>query len=308
MGVGRNIRKLGDFLEACEGELGTVRNVEFAECAGAETGLTADVELTVVAAPSSQRRGGVAPAAVELDADGRLTLVLESTEPVVPATDHGLETELVGATVDADGAITVTLDASVSNGVEASEGATSDDPPSSRLAAVDDAEEDDGSPDTPPCEDPDLLARVYDSCETFAEMAAAIEMDVTAETVRRYMIDHGIHEPRSYDTGGDGCEKPATAGSEGVEEPNQSPVVLTDGIGLPDDVDLEGLVETISGSNTVYEVRREFGLDRSETLELLRQLNLLDLVVGRIASEEERTVDREEIVARLRDASATQPR
>ncbi|RQG97285.1 hypothetical protein EA473_04260 [Natrarchaeobius chitinivorans] len=180
--------------------------------------------------------------------------------------------------------------------------------------------------DVPPFEDPELLAEVYDSCDTFVEMSEAIEMDVTAETVRRYMIDYGIHEPTSYDTGGSENDEPSAdhdtdvetdesesesdrfAGSADRTESNRSadesaPVVLTDGIGLPDDVTVEALVDTVSNSGTIYEVRHDLGLERDETFELLSQLDLVEYVVGRVATEHEREISSEEIVAKLRETS-----
>ncbi|WP_227378232.1 hypothetical protein [Haladaptatus halobius] len=54
--------------------------------------------------------------------------------------------------------------------------------------------------DLPPFEDTEYLQRIYDSCDTFIEMAEVIEMDVSAETVRRYMTEAGIHEPATYNT------------------------------------------------------------------------------------------------------------
>ncbi len=60
------------------------------------------------------------------------------------------------------------------------------------------ADADESSTDSsPPYRDPECLAAVYDSEDTFAEMTDALGVDVTPQTVRRYMIDHDIHEPRS---------------------------------------------------------------------------------------------------------------
>ncbi|ELY62906.1 prolipoprotein diacylglyceryl transferase [Natrinema versiforme] len=56
------------------------------------------------------------------------------------------------------------------------------------------------SADLPPYEDDDYLQCLYDSFDTFAEMAEHIEMDVASETVRRYMTEAGIHQPMSYAT------------------------------------------------------------------------------------------------------------
>jgi hypothetical protein len=177
----------------------------------------------------------------------------------------------------------------------------------------------------PPFRDTELLAEVYAAHGTFAEMADALGMDVTAETVRRYMIDAGVHQPTSYNTGGadaaDTTDDASDAGtpaddvgrdgSTDESEPpdttdrDGSPVVLADGIGLPNDITVETLVETVKRSNTVHEVERAVGVDHDEALELLRELNLLDLVVGRLATEAERDIGRAEVVDRLREASAT---
>ncbi|MEZ3163900.1 hypothetical protein ABNG03_03435 [Halorubrum sp. RMP-47] len=51
--------------------------------------------------------------------------------------------------------------------------------------------------DLPPYRDPDRLAAVYDPDATFAEMTDALGVDVTPQTVRRYMIEHDVHEPTS---------------------------------------------------------------------------------------------------------------
>lgn len=47
----------------------------------------------------------------------------------------------------------------------------------------------------PEYQDPERLAAVYDEDATFEEMRRKLDVDVTAQTVRKYMIKHGIHEP-----------------------------------------------------------------------------------------------------------------
>lgn len=47
----------------------------------------------------------------------------------------------------------------------------------------------------PEYQDPERLAAVYDKNATFEEMRQKLGVDVTAQTVRKYMIKHGIHEP-----------------------------------------------------------------------------------------------------------------
>ena len=332
MSVGTSVRSLGTFLEECDDGTGTVHNVEFAGSADTGPGLSADVDLTVQVGSSDDPTGGLAVEDVAIDAKGRLSLVLETEAPVVPTDDHDLTVEPTAATVRDDGTIGVSISASDPDDGD-------DRSAADHWSGTDDsaAECDDSSSardrDVPPFRDPELLAEVYDSCETFAEMSDAIDMDVTAETVRRYMIDYDIHEPNRYDTGdeeadeaesdaevddsageadgptGDGADSGDDVGDSTVEPDADAaaPVVVTDGLGLPDDLTVDALVETVSRSNTVYEVTRDVGLERDEALDLLRRLNLIDLVVGRMSREPERDVGRQEILERLRDASSAHP-
>jgi len=298
MSVGSAVRELGRFLEECERNGGSVRDVEVGERSGAACDLEATVDLTL-ATPFSGDGGqpvSLCPAGIE--ADGRVRLAVESTEPVVPADEYDVSVEPTDATVTDDGRVALTLATAVPANGDAERDVVGDD-----ILAVTDrdgerqadggadaTEPDGGNRDVPPFEDAELLGEVYDSQDTFAEMAEALEMDVTAETVRRYMIDHGIHQPNSYDTGEDGDEV-------------GSPAVLADGIGLPEGVTVDGFIDTVRQSNTIYEVKEEIGTDREDTLEMLRELNLLDLVTGRLAIEANREIGREEIIERLRQSS-----
>ena len=53
----------------------------------------------------------------------------------------------------------------------------------------------DGREETPPYQDPETLENVYDENATFEDMRDELGVDVTAQTVRKYMIKHEIHEP-----------------------------------------------------------------------------------------------------------------
>lgn len=177
----------------------------------------------------------------------------------------------------------------------------------------------------PAYEDTEYLRRLYELSETFDEMSDRIVMDVSAETVRRYMIDAGIHSSESYatthqnqsakSTGGsvenyaqsvEGAQTGSTYDSEdstsvrsgkprpeldrsGADYAESLPKkdLLTDGVGLPDDVTLQELVEIVVQARTVHEVHRRLDIDHVRTRELLR-LNVLDLVVNRISTETER--------------------
>lgn len=373
MSVGTSIQKLGRFLEECGDGAGTVNCVDFVGCIDSDTEPTANVELTVpvsdARSPAPERNEteaddhrGLIAGDVSIDDDGRLRIALETAESVVPAASDDLELEPTDAVLNADGTVTVTLsaavrpegddcrselDASGSGGFRSDERTErSQDADTAAVDDDDDPEPIDRNRNVPPFRDPDLLAEVYESCETFAEMSEVIDMDVTAETVRRYMIDYGIHEPNTYSTdsgtaessgsdtdtetdspaddpvadagtdsegetddrtassSGTG-ERTETAKAAGTDSEDVSPVVVTDGLGLPDDITVDTLVETVSRSNTIYEVKQDVGLERDETVELLRRLNLVDLVVGRVTTEHERNIGRETILDRLREASAT---
>jgi len=349
MSLGSALRELGGFLDACRAD-GTVSSVELSgdgEGAASRV-LTAEVVLTATPVRDGGDPATLSLADAAVAADGTLRLGFESTSPVLPTAEYDVEVDSTVATVDGDGTVTVEAVVSVPTGergategaertaapVTAGGGETTAEAPDAGMATADEteptADEDTGDEapsaeaplanrdrDVPPFRDRELLAEVYESCDTFAEMTEALGMDVTAETVRRYMVDHGIHEPNSYDTGGSGeCETDeAAAGAETATaeetvdsepEPDPTPAVVTDGIGLPDDVTVETLIETVKRSNTIYEVRRDIGIEHDDALEMLRELNLLDLVVGRLATEAERDISHDEIVDRLRRASTTQ--
>ena len=189
----------------------------------------------------------------------------------------------------------------------------SDDDPAEGLEAIRDDS-------IPPYEDAEYLRAIYARCDTFAEMRDEIEMDVSAETVRRYMIDAGIHEPTDYETATDRTENGHRA-DDGAAEREESPgdppsdgdsrpplpdaQLVADGIGLPDGVELADVIEVVVRSSTVYEVKRELGLNEGYARELLKQLDLLDLVMCRMSRAPDREVTFEEAARRVRQCAVT---
>jgi hypothetical protein len=192
------------------------------------------------------------------------------------------------------------------------------------------------SEDVPPYDDTDYLRLLYESCGTFTEMSDRIEMDVAAETVRRYMIEADIHNPNSYDTSAhDADAHGESADSNSVTDANGDPdesvsgtdgsgttvtgagpepsppaaedipeeQFVTDGIGLPEGVDLEDIVNAVVDATAVYEVQRSLDLDREPTRDLLRQLNILDLVLHRIDNRPGE-VSKNDVVQRIRQCDA----
>lgn len=346
MCIGDALRELAGFLDGCEGgSLVTgVGLVERHDRRGSRE-LSAEVEVTLSVA-ETRASGGLSLGGTSVDEEGRLGLSFESTESVVPAPNGRVEVDPTDATFGPDGTVTVTLAATVSvDDEDGTVGHTAENEPTTdgrptagergrRGTDVPHEESEESESDrtepgreVPPFRNPELLAEVYESCDTFAEMTDAIGMDVTAETVRRYMIDYGIHQPNTYDTDGDDRGESEDEADAGAGEPTRDPdgpdggavdtgghaagadgegqVVLTDGIGLPEGVTVETLIETVETSNTLYEVERDVGVDREDALSMLRELDLLEFVVGRLSTRDQRDIGREDVVERLRAASAT---
>jgi len=166
----------------------------------------------------------------------------------------------------------------------------------------------------PPYDDVPYLRRLYETHDTFTAMSEAIEMDVSSETVRRYMIEAGVHDPSSYDIVDDGDEEdgsgvdsapqpPETADDPMEDVPDEQ--LVTDGIGLPEGIRIEDVADAVVDSMTVYEVSRKLGLERHRAKELLKQLNLIDLAMRRVDADPERAVSYEEVADRIRQCAPT---
>jgi len=191
-----------------------------------------------------------------------------------------------------------------------------DDRLAARLAAA-------RSDDVPAYEDTDYLRTLYESCGTFTEMSNRIEMDVAAETVRRYMIEANIHNPSSYDTAthdserddsDDGTEDTASVTDDtdvGLESAGPEPApssrddtpeeqFVTDGIGLPEGVAVEDIVSTVVDATAVYEVQQSLDIGHEQARDLLEQLNILDLVLHRIDGQPDK-VSKNDVVQRIRE-------
>ncbi|MFC7116484.1 hypothetical protein ACFQH2_18190 [Natronoarchaeum sp. GCM10025703] len=183
----------------------------------------------------------------------------------------------------------------------------------------------------PPYEDTKYLQALYDSCDNFTEMSRHIQMDVSSETVRRYMIEADIHDPDTYDTSdevspavdnetsstdesaesaGEHEQQTTAAGTvsaqtdepESVEQiPDEK--LVTDGLGLPEDVHLEEVAGAVIDSVTVYEVTQTLGLNRDQTRAILEELNLLSLVLRPLADDPEWSVTYEQVVERIQEAT-----
>lgn len=289
--------------------------------------VTLDVPMSVCDSESGVGSGLVPEAAALTDDGLRVSFATEggdlaavptpdaaavsTDERSVRVEDDGLVASLeltVGA--PDDGPAASEADSSVAEGAGGSAGSDRTRP--ARLDAVRDES-------VPAYEDTEYLRVLYESCDSFAEMSREIAMDVSSETVRRYMIEAGVHDPTTYDTPAsasdgqsaaredDETESDGDSTAEAAPSAADDPIpdvseeqLLTDGIGLPAGLDLEDVADAVVDSRTTYEVHTRLGIDQDRTRELLKQLNLHDLVLRRVDDDPERRVPYEEVAARIR--------
>lgn len=177
--------------------------------------------------------------------------------------------------------------------------------------------------------DPEQLQAVYDEYQTFEEMRDALGVDVTPQTVRRHMIKHGIHEvssnpilealrnhssapgdrPRRTDHQGedefDQLEGPRSTGDSSLEATDlkqYGTVAEYEQFELPKELSIEDIKDAVLASRTVYEAQQHIDLTREETRNILRDLDLLELVVGRVASSDIRDFSEAEVETRILNA------
>lgn len=336
MAVHTAVDVLSALLESYGSGPGEVRTVDAS--ASGTASLSAEVVLAVPLAAAS-RDGGID---AELAPDGRIRVELEqpdlSAPPSVPA---GVSVAAADVTTGADGDLLVTVTVDIDTEPASPAGAASDSgesttdgrvgatataEPSSAPAAdgaataaedvaTDGTERGDRlaavrTPSVPPYEDVPYLRLLYETCDTFGEMRDRIDMDVSTETVRRYMIDAGVHEPASYETATDGSlegGEPPVAPDSGAGTEGGAPLgddqLVTDGLGLPEDLSIDAVLDAVVESATVYEVECRLGLGQHRTRELLRELDLLDLVLHRV-TENPGECTYEEAAMRIRQTAS----
>ncbi|UPV76312.1 hypothetical protein M0R89_19305 (plasmid) [Halorussus limi] len=180
--------------------------------------------------------------------------------------------------------------------------------------------DDDGS--KPTYKDPERLAEVYDSERTFPEMRDELGVDVTPKTVRHYMVKYGIHDPETDSSGaptadssdetgpelaaegtdGDSTPDGDTISDDSVPDSGDVAAEIAESVELPDDLSVVGVTEAVCTAKTLYEVQRELGIDREQTYRLLSELNLLELVHGRVSTVSAHSQSRKTVERRIREA------
>ncbi|QOS13250.1 hypothetical protein DEQ92_13010 [Haloferax sp. Atlit-6N] len=284
MSVGTSLRRLGEFLEECERT--DAANVQESSVAVTETGASADVEFTL--SSSAGGGSGVGVRGTSLDSDGTIGLTLE-VDDVLPSGREHVAIDAAEVSLDGEPSVVVTVAADAAPAAPKETGdADTESPETVR------------DPNVPAFEDTPYLEAVYARYETFERMADAFEMDVTDETVRRYMIDQGVHEPSSYETSLAGEPAAIERAPTPASDAGESPEALADGIGLPESVTIDQLADAANDAKTVYEFGKVLGLERMDALELLQDLDLLEFVMGRLTTDDDPDVSREDVVARIR--------
>lgn len=173
--------------------------------------------------------------------------------------------------------------------------------------------------------DPLCLEQIYDSSKTFDEMAAELDVDVSGSTVRRHMIEFGIHSPTSYDGAGSPDEADATSPhpeksavdedetatdddeSSTLPAQNDEPINvefdrLAATFGIDSALTLDDFTWIVNESDTLYEVQRRLEIEREDVKQLLLELDLLDAVFGRVSTKDQRDITVDEINQRIRNS------
>lgn len=162
---------------------------------------------------------------------------------------------------------------------------------------------DEETAETPAYRDPETLRDAYQAHDSFPAMREALDVEVSAQTIRRHMIQHGIHDPTAGETesedSGQSAASSATADGEALETVPLAETLPSE-ITVPEDITLAALKEAVRTADTLYEIQQQFDLDREETRQLLGELDLLELVHGRVATKHEREELKAEIDSRIR--------
>lgn len=151
-------------------------------------------------------------------------------------------------------------------------------------------------PSDPPLHrDSERLRQLYEEHQTFDEMAAAVDRSVSEETIRRYMIDHGIHDPDVASNG----HRRVSAEAQQISSADRSIV--------PAHVDEETFVSVVAESKTVREVATRLDVDRETAVTMLSELDLLEYVMGSIRNASDRSLSPADVRARLHEIQQPRP-
>lgn len=309
MGLQTSFGVLSQIVEQYESNGWSVQHVE-SRSGKSEGVLTVTMDLSVSLCSSGGLHAALNLESATLTAGGGLRM--ECSPPVLTnpplTTETAVSASSQSVRVTGDNSLLLTVEFTIDPDDERESSERSPDAAQSRSDPADPfTEARDES--VPPYEDTDYLQRLYDSCETFTEMRRKIQMDVSTETVRRYMIDAGIHDPVSYNsvTENESSDEHRVVTIDNRTGSIPDEQLLTDGVGLPEGCHIEAVIDAVVDSATVYDVQRSLGLERQPTQQLLQQLNLLDLVTHRIDDNPNGERSYEDVTKRIRQGVPTSP-
>jgi hypothetical protein len=164
----------------------------------------------------------------------------------------------------------------------------------------------------PAYRDPQRLRDAYEATDDFAAMRERLGADVSTETIRRYAVEYGIHgpgagapnEPPTIDRSAlDPAIEPVSADAAAAPPVAADRPARTNSSeldeALPADLTIEDVKSTVERADTLRQVASSLDLDRERARALLSDLNLLDLVHGRVATKRRRDELKSEIDRRL---------
>lgn len=119
-----------------------------------------------------------------------------------------------------------------------------------------------------------------------------------------------VDESKAPESGASLADDAGTDASPDVSEASrggdqQTQVTVTEDdlpsdIDLPSHLTLDAVTQAVAESQTLYEVQRELRMDRSKARQLLRDLDLLSFVSGRVAAAEDQQTPEDEITEHIR--------
>lgn len=158
--------------------------------------------------------------------------------------------------------------------------------------------------DMPAYRDPERLRAAYETHDTLSDVRDALDADVAVTTIRRHLLEHGIHDPDTADdapsTGDEDGSSPESADAEASGDEPATDVFDADTEVAPG-VTVGEFREALHGAATVSGVERALHLDREATVDLLQEYDLLDVVGGRVANKPDRESVCSAVDDRLRD-------
>lgn len=277
-----------------------------------DDGLTADLTISGPLLAEGEGTADIDFAVTDtsLDDDGTLsidvTIGIDGTSPGTPAEENtertGLEAELTdgGAIVGPERASSETANQSNRDASHQSvslSDAVPDSPSNREPVSVSDGS---AQSEESAYKDPDRLADVYDPDLTFDEMTDRLDVDVTPQTVRRYMIKYGVHNTDS--TGTDPADDDGSCSDSDYRDADETAAAIAETVDLPRTLTTADITDAVCTARTLYEVHNELGIDRGQAQRLLSELNLLELVHGRLTTASTQSKSREEVQSRILEA------